>query len=180
MEKLNPKIAKRKAVEAEPKGSDYYYNPSTREMELKSDPSPHRQTLQAAKKAAYNNPNAKYVSKEQRIYEALKVPGYETPEKSNASYKKLKENENNIAYNSTTGKIFDAWKNDPNVRIPQKDLVSQIQKEQDQKEIYPSGMGDEKNYKSDLRTPNQRKKEAWAEKIAKKPKPNPVPLEWDW
>ena len=41
MEKLNPKIAKRKAVEAEPKGSDYYYNPSTREMELKSDQAPH-------------------------------------------------------------------------------------------------------------------------------------------
>ncbi len=90
---------------------------------------------------------------------------------------KLKEKENNISYNSTTGKIF---KDDPNVRIPQKDLVNQIQKEQDQKEIYPSGMGDEKNYKSDPRTPNQRKKDAWAEKIAKKPKPKPVPLEWDW
>ena len=36
MEKLNPKIAKRKAV----KGSDFYYNPSTNEMELQSDPSP--------------------------------------------------------------------------------------------------------------------------------------------
>ena len=35
MEKLNPKIAKRKAV----KGSDFYYNPSTNEMELQSDPS---------------------------------------------------------------------------------------------------------------------------------------------
>ena len=35
-------------------------------------------------------------------------------------------------------------------------------------------MGDEKNYKSDLRTPNQRKKDAWAEKIAKKPRPKPT------
>ena len=36
MEKLNPKIVKRKAV----RGSDFYYNPSTNEMELQSDPSP--------------------------------------------------------------------------------------------------------------------------------------------
>ena len=76
-----------------------------------------------------------------------------------------------MQYNKTTGKIFE---DDPNVRIPQKDLVNQIQKEQDQKEIYPSGMGDEKNYKSDPRTPNQRKKDAWAEKIAKKP----LPKDW--
>ena len=40
-----------------------------------------------------------------------------------------------MQYNKTTGKIFE---DDPNVRIPQKDLVNQIQKEQDQKEIYPS------------------------------------------
>ena len=32
-----------------------------------------------------------YIDKEQRLYENLKVPGYETPQKSNASYKKLKE-----------------------------------------------------------------------------------------
>ena len=76
-----------------------------------------------------------------------------------------------MQYKKTTGKIFE---DDPNVRIPQKDLVHQIQKEQDQKEIYPSGMGDEKNYKSDPRTPNQRKKDAWAEKIAKKPLPKPT------
>ena len=76
-----------------------------------------------------------------------------------------------MQYNKTTGKIFE---DDPNVRIPQKDLVNQIQKEQDPKEIYPSGMGDEKNYKSDPRTPNQRKKDAWAEKIAKKPLPKPT------
>ena len=36
---------------------------------------------------------AYYVPKEQRIYESLKVPGYETPEKSNVSYKKLKQKE---------------------------------------------------------------------------------------
>ena len=36
-----------------------------------------------------------YIDKEQRIYESLKVPGYETPEKSNASYKKLKAKEIN-------------------------------------------------------------------------------------
>ena len=53
-----------------------------------------------------------------------------------------------MKYNNITGKIYEE---DPNVRIPQKDLVHQIQKEQDQKEIYPSGMGDEKNYKSDPR-----------------------------
>ena len=76
-----------------------------------------------------------------------------------------------MQYNKTKGKIFE---DDPNVRIPQKDLVNQIQKEQDPKEIYPSGMGDEKNYKSDPRTPNQRKKDAWAEKIAKKP----LPKDW--
>ena len=34
---------------------------------------------------------AKYVEKEQRTYEALRLPGYETPEKSDVSYKKLKE-----------------------------------------------------------------------------------------
>jgi len=34
-----------------------------------------------------------YVDKEQRLYESIKVPGYETPEKSNVSYKKLKARE---------------------------------------------------------------------------------------
>ena len=34
-----------------------------------------------------------YIDKEQRIYESLKLPGYETYEKSDASYKKLKEKE---------------------------------------------------------------------------------------
>ena len=128
------------------KGRDFYYNASTNEMELKSDPSPLRPTLPSFENLPITKPtpNKKpihqqltdlkhwaqpetkkelstggYIDKEQRIYEALKVPGYETAERSNESYKKLKENENNIAYNSTTGKIFDAWKNDANVRIPQ-------------------------------------------------------------
>ena len=34
-----------------------------------------------------------YIDKEQRLYENLKVPGYETPEKSNVSYGKLKQKE---------------------------------------------------------------------------------------
>ena len=37
-----------------------------------------------------------YVEKEQRLYENLNMPGYETPEKSNVSYKKLKEVESSI------------------------------------------------------------------------------------
>jgi len=45
-------------------------------------------------KAAQQNLNAGgYIDKEQRIYESIKLPGYETPEKSNVSYKKLKEKE---------------------------------------------------------------------------------------
>jgi hypothetical protein len=32
-----------------------------------------------------------YIPKDQRLYENLKVPGYETPEKSDTSYKKLNE-----------------------------------------------------------------------------------------
>ena len=32
-----------------------------------------------------------YIPKDQRLFETLKVPGYETPEKSDASYKKLNE-----------------------------------------------------------------------------------------
>tara|TARA_R100000963_G_scaffold387_1_gene549 strand:+ start:128 stop:1234 length:1107 start_codon:yes stop_codon:yes gene_type:complete len=34
-----------------------------------------------------------YIDKEQRLYENLKVPGYETPEKSNVSYSRLKQKE---------------------------------------------------------------------------------------
>ena len=103
------------------KGRDFYYNPSTNEMELKSDPSPLRPdqpTLPDFKNLPVTKPNKKpihqqlldlkhwaqpetrkelstggYIDKEQRIYEALKIPGYETIEKSNVSYKKLKEKE---------------------------------------------------------------------------------------
>ena len=42
-----------------------------------------------------------YIDKEQRIYESLKIPGYETPEKSNASYKKLKQKEKGTYYFDT-------------------------------------------------------------------------------
>ena len=35
-----------------------------------------------------------YVDKDQRMYERMNLPGYETPEKADASYKKLKEMEN--------------------------------------------------------------------------------------
>ena len=103
----------------------------------------------------------------------------------------------NISYNSTTGKIF---KDDPNVRIPQKDLVNQLQKDkmaddwssplhrgpsydhsartlQQEQDLgkkmwlekqkiddqpLPVGLGNK--YKSDIRTPNQKKKDAWDEK----------------
>ncbi len=103
-----------------------------------------------------------------------------------------------MKFNSTTGKIYE---DDPNVRIPQKDLVSQIQKEniadewsgpphrgpsydhsartlqqeqelgkkmwlekqkEENKSPLPLGMGDK--YKSDLRSSNQKKRDAWAEK----------------
>ena len=47
---------------------------------------------------------SQYVDKEQRLYEKLKVPGYETPEKSKASYKKLKKMKEPVDY--------DDWKND--------------------------------------------------------------------
>ncbi len=36
---------------------------------------------------------AQYIDKEQRLYESIGLPGYETPEKSNVSYKKLKDAE---------------------------------------------------------------------------------------
>ena len=82
MDKLNPKITKRKA---EPKGRDFYYNPSTNEMELVSDPSPLRPTNPKADPTA----GSKYVTKEQRIYETIKLPGYETAAKADRSFAKL-------------------------------------------------------------------------------------------
>jgi|TARA_Y100000294_G_scaffold74445_1_gene70175 hypothetical protein len=92
---------------AEPKGRDFYYNPSTNEMELVSDPSPLRPTpnkkpihQQLLDLKHWAQPETKkelntggYVDQEQRIYESMKLPGYETPEKSNVSYKKLKQKE---------------------------------------------------------------------------------------
>ena len=99
------------------KGRDFYYNPSTNEMELKSNPSPLRPgqpTLPGFENLPVKKPihqqltdlkhwaqpetrkelnTGGYIDKEQRIYESLKLPGYETPEKSNVSYKKLKEKE---------------------------------------------------------------------------------------
>jgi len=82
MDKLNPKITKRKA---EPKGRDFYYNPSTNEMELVSDPSPLRPTNPKADPTA----GSKYVTKEQRIYEAIKLPGYTTAIEADRSFAKL-------------------------------------------------------------------------------------------
>ena len=99
------------------KGRDFYYNPSTNEMELKSNPSslrPGQPTLPGFEKLPVKKPihqqltdlkhwaqpetkkelsTGGYIDKEQRIYESLKLPGYETAEKSNVSYKKLKEKE---------------------------------------------------------------------------------------
>ena len=96
----------------EPKGRDFYYNPSTNSMELVKEPSALRPATPKAevnKKPIHQQlldlkhwaqPETRkevsaggYVDKEQRIYESLKLPGYETPEKSNVSYKKLKEKE---------------------------------------------------------------------------------------
>ena len=82
MDKLNPKIIKRKA---EPKGRDFYYNPSTNEMELVSNPSPLRPTKPKADPTA----GSKYVTKEQRIYEAIKLPGYTTAIEADRSFAKL-------------------------------------------------------------------------------------------
>tara|TARA_R100000656_G_scaffold50709_3_gene40691 strand:- start:1291 stop:2133 length:843 start_codon:yes stop_codon:yes gene_type:complete len=72
---------------ANPKGNEFYYNAGTNQLELKSAPSELRPKLQAANKT--NTTGAKYVPKEQRIYESLKVPGYETPAKSDKSFAKL-------------------------------------------------------------------------------------------
>ena len=65
----------------EQKGSDFYYNAASNTLELKSSPSPLRPKNSTA--------GAKYIPKEQRIYESLGVKGYETPEKSDKSFAKL-------------------------------------------------------------------------------------------
>ena len=82
MDKLNPKIIKRKA---EPRGRDFYYNASENAMELVSNPSPLRPTKQKADPTA----GSKYVTKEQRIYEAIKLPGYTTAIEADRSFAKL-------------------------------------------------------------------------------------------
>ena len=82
MDKLNPKIIKRKA---EPRGRDFYYNASENAMELVSNPSPLRPTKQKADPTA----GSKYVTKEQRIYESIKLPGYTTAIEADRSFAKL-------------------------------------------------------------------------------------------
>jgi len=85
-ESANPKKDDKEEA-ATPKGNEFYYNAGTNQLELKSAPSELRPKLQAANKT--NTTGAKYVPKEQRIYESLKVPGYETPAKSDKSFAKL-------------------------------------------------------------------------------------------
>tara|TARA_R100000656_G_scaffold1359_1_gene2610 strand:- start:629 stop:1546 length:918 start_codon:yes stop_codon:yes gene_type:complete len=72
---------------AEEKGSDFYFDPSTNQLELKSKPPELRPKLQAATKAT--TASAKYIPREQRIYESIKLQGYESPEKSDRSFAKL-------------------------------------------------------------------------------------------
>jgi len=74
-----------------PRGRDFYFNAAENAMELVSEPSPHRPTLQAAGKADPTS-GSKYVPKEQRIYEAIKLPGYETLAASDKSFAKLEAN----------------------------------------------------------------------------------------
>ena len=69
----------------------FYHRPDLNILESVENPSPLRPWEERTTKKADPTAGAKYVEKEQRIYEALKLPGYETPEKSDVSYKKLKE-----------------------------------------------------------------------------------------
>ena len=66
----------------------FYYRPDLNILESVENPSPLRPEERTTKKA---DPTAgsKYVTKEQRIYEALKLPGYESPAKSDRSFAKL-------------------------------------------------------------------------------------------
>ena len=68
----------------------FYYRPDLNILESVENPSPLRPEERTTKKA---DPTAgsKYVTKEQRIYEALKLPGYETPAKSDRSFAKLEK-----------------------------------------------------------------------------------------
>ena len=74
---------------AEEKGSDFYFDPSTNQLELKSKPPELRPKLQAARKTPDATTGAKYIPREQRVYESLKIKGYESPEKSDRSFAKL-------------------------------------------------------------------------------------------
>lgn len=71
----------------------FHYRPDLNTLELDSNPSPLRPWEERTTKKADPTAGAKYVDREQRTYEAIKLPGYETPEKSDVSYKKLKEKE---------------------------------------------------------------------------------------
>jgi len=85
------------------KGSDYYLNSATNKYELKSNPSPLREERTEKKKVDLTA-GAKYVEKEQRLYENLKLPGFETAAKSDASYKKIKDNDlGPVKYDKKTG-----------------------------------------------------------------------------
>tara|TARA_Y100000031_G_scaffold117452_1_gene130356 strand:- start:945 stop:1556 length:612 start_codon:yes stop_codon:yes gene_type:complete len=68
----------------------FYYRPDLNILESVENPSPLRPEERTTKKA---DPTAgsKYVTKEQRIYEALKLPGYESPAKSDRSFAKLEK-----------------------------------------------------------------------------------------
>ena len=77
----------------------YRYESWAESSELKPNKKPIHQQLTDLKHWAQPETKRKelsyggYIDKEQRLYENLKVPGYETPEKSNVSYGKLKQKE---------------------------------------------------------------------------------------
>ncbi len=126
-------------------GQKFIFNPVDNEMEVapghENDPKTVTEKLleEGFKKKPVTNAElgikpqnsttgAQYVPKEQRLYENLKVPGYETPEKSNASYKKLKEEGK-----ATTKK-----------------LINQTQREKDKPVTYEDWRLDTPRYKKHL------------------------------
>ena len=79
----------------------------------------------------------------------------------NKEFETINRTKKDIAWNSTAGKIF---KDDPNVQIPQKDLVNQLQKDNDLEDVkLPIGLG-KKSMKSGPRTPNQKKFDNYTKK----------------
>ena len=62
--KLHQKLEAQEKIN-KTKGSDFYYNPSTNEMELKSDPSPHRPAPQVKSKPM---PIVKYINTMNKLY----------------------------------------------------------------------------------------------------------------